>query len=78
MKVWYLSHLGESKAQSSLRICTVLAEPSLFPYSQYGSRKQMKPMRSQSAEKITHIKGRLLEPAVILSNCVPFHNWNFS
>ena len=28
--------------------------------------------RSQNAEKITHIKGRLLDQAMILFNCVPF------
>ena len=34
--------------------------------------------RSQNAEKITHIKGRLLYQAMILYNYVPFQNWNFS
>ena len=28
--------------------------------------------RSQDAEKVTHIKGRLLDQAAILFNCVPF------
>ena len=28
--------------------------------------------RSQSAEKVMHIKGRLLDQAMILFNCVPF------
>ena len=32
---------------------------------------------SQNDEKITHKKGRLLEQAVILFNCIPFQNWNF-
>ena len=27
---------------------------------------------SQNAEKVTHIKGRLLDQAMILSNCIPF------
>ena len=27
---------------------------------------------------VTHIKGRLLDKAVILFNCVPFQNGNFS
>ena len=34
--------------------------------------------RSQKAEKVTHIKGRLVEQVVILFNCVPFQNGNFS
>ena len=34
--------------------------------------------RSQNAENVTHIKGRLLEQAVILFNCAPFRNGNFS
>ena len=34
--------------------------------------------RSQNAEKVTHIKGRLLDQAVILFNCIPFQNGNFS
>ena len=33
---------------------------------------------SQNAEKVTHIKGRLLDQAVILFNCIPFPNGNFS
>ena len=28
--------------------------------------------RSQNAEKVTHMKGKLLEKAVILFNCIPF------
>ena len=34
--------------------------------------------RRQNAEKITHIKGRLLDQAAIISNCVPIQNENFS
>ena len=34
--------------------------------------------RSQNAEKVTHIKGRLLYQAMILYNYVPFQNGNFS
>ena len=34
--------------------------------------------RSQDAEKVTHITGRLLDQAVILFNRVPFQNRNFS
>ena len=33
---------------------------------------------SQNAEKFTHIKVRLLDQAVILFNCVPLQNGNFS
>ena len=33
---------------------------------------------SQNAEKVTHIKGRLLDQAVVLFNCVLFQNGNFS
>ena len=33
---------------------------------------------SQNAEKVTHIKGRLLYQAMILYNYVPFQNENFS
>ena len=29
------------------------------------------------AEKVSHIKGRLLEQAVVLFNCVPFKDRNF-
>ena len=35
-------------------------------------------MKDQNAEKVTHIKGRLLDQAVILSYCVPFQKGNFS
>ena len=34
--------------------------------------------RSQNAGKVTHIKGRLPDQALILFNCVPFQNGNFS
>ena len=33
---------------------------------------------SQNAEKVAHIKGRQLDQAVILFNCIPFQNGNFS
>ena len=29
---------------------------------------------SQNAEKVTHVKGRLLDQAVVLFNCGPFQN----
>ena len=34
--------------------------------------------RSQKAEKVMHIKGRLPDQAAILFNCAPFQNGNFS
>ena len=34
--------------------------------------------RCQNAEKITHIKEKILDEAMILSNCIPFQNENFS
>ena len=34
--------------------------------------------RSQNAEKVTHIKGRLLYQAMILYSYIPFQNGNFS
>ena len=34
--------------------------------------------RSKNAEKVTHIKGRLLHQAMVLYNYVPFQNGNFS
>ena len=42
-------------------------------------RKELNQIKSsKNAEKATHIKGRLLDEAVVLSNCVPFQNGNFS
>ena len=41
-------------------------------------RRCIKIWRSQNAGKITLIKGRLLDQAVILFNFVPFQNGNFS
>ena len=38
----------------------------------------VKQWRSQNAEKVTHIKGRLLDQAMILFNLVPYQNGNFS
>ena len=43
-----------------------------------GQNEKGKQWRSKSAEKITHIQGRLLEQAVILFNGVPFQSCNFS
>ena len=34
--------------------------------------------RSQNAEKVTHINGRLLDQAMIIFNYIPFRNGNFS
>ena len=34
--------------------------------------------RSQNAKKVAHIKGRLLGQVVVLFNCSPFQNGNFS
>ena len=34
--------------------------------------------RTQNAKKVTHIKGRLLDQAMILFNCIPFINGKFS
>ena len=36
------------------------------------------PWPSQNAEKVMHIKGRLLYQAIVLNNYVPFQNGNFS
>ena len=33
---------------------------------------------SKNAEKVNHIKGRLLEKDLILFNCIPFQNKKFS
>ena len=33
-------------------------------------------VRSQNTEKVMHTKGRLLDQAVILFNCIPFQNGN--
>ena len=33
---------------------------------------------AKTLKKATHIKGRLLDQAVIQFNCVPFHDENFS
>ena len=33
---------------------------------------------ARTLEKVTHVKGRLLDQAMILFNCVPFQNGNFS
>ena len=35
-------------------------------------------LRNQSAEKVTHVKERLLDQAVLLFNCIPFLLGNFS
>ena len=39
MRLWYLPHRRPAQAQASLRICTVLPEPSLFAHMKYGSRQ---------------------------------------
>ena len=38
MRLWYLSHRRPAKAQASLRIRAVSAEPSLFADMKYGSK----------------------------------------
>ena len=44
----------------------------------YSIYHQATKLKRQKAEKDTHIKGRLLDQAVILINCVSFQNGNFS
>ena len=39
---------------------------------------QCEEWRSKNAEKVTHIKGRLLYQAVVLFSCYPFPNGKFS
>ena len=41
-------------------------------------RPQVYQERSQNAEKVTHIKGRLPDQVEILFDCDPFQNGNFS
>ena len=53
-----------------------LAEYMSLPYVVYAI--SIVHWRSQNAEKVTHIKERLLDQALILFNCVPFQNGNFS
>ena len=43
MRLWYLSHRQPAKAQTSLRICAVSPEPSLFAHIKYGSRRRVLP-----------------------------------
>ena len=45
---------------------------------QYARNIHIAHWRSQNAEKVMHIKGRLLGQAVVQFNCVPFYNGNFS
>ena len=51
--------------------CHLLTQLLMF----FGSLYQW---RSQNAENVTHVKGRLPAQAVILFNCVAFQNGNFS
>ena len=41
MRLWYLSHRQQAKAQASLRIRAVSPEPSLFAHMKYGSRRKV-------------------------------------
>ena len=43
MWLWYLSHRWPAKAQTSLRICEISPEPSLFAHLKYGSRWRVRP-----------------------------------
>ena len=40
--------------------------------------RDMTQWRSQNAEKVAYIKGRLLDQTVIIYNCITFQNENFS
>ena len=44
----------------------------------YSGKLVFQQWNSLNAEKVTHIKGRLLDQATILFNYVPFQNENFS
>ena len=59
-----------------LHICTGLCE--LLLLNNAICAKITCAQRCQNAEKGTHIRGRLLDQAVILFNCIPFQNRIFS
>ena len=44
----------------------------------YAQTNRWKQWRRQNAEKVTHIKERLLDQAVMLFNCIPFQSGSFS
>ena len=43
MRLWYLSHRRQVKAQASLRIRALSPEPSLFAHIKYGRRQRVRP-----------------------------------
>ena len=67
MRFWCLKHVQVGKTQMSL---SANKQSLLLMYTDQWP--------SQNADKVTHIKGRLLDQTVILFNCVPFQDGNFS
>ena len=53
-------------------------ESKIIHSSRLANMLNVKKWCSQNAEKVMHIKGRLLDQAMILYNYVPFQNGNFS
>ena len=71
----------KEKAKNMLKSSEILASVQISYFAhvqQVDTNCYMYQWRSQNAEKVTHIKERLLDQEVVLFNCVPFQNGNFS
>ena len=86
-----LGHNGQKPDSCKLRFCTDYQDTNDLQrqkYEVHDENSNLWPLISQGhslyqwcsqkAEKVRHIKGRLLDQAVVLFNCVPFQSGNFS
>ena len=67
-----------TKAQGSLHKQSVLSFVAFIHKVWPHTKVHDKQWCSQNAEKVMHIKGRLLDQTMILYNYAPFQNGNFS
>ena len=87
-EILHWSHIRAAKALTSLHKRVISREPSLLAYKKLGQRWRPRSkvwslvpldsqvsMACQNAEKATHIKGILLDQAMILFNCIPLSKW---
>ena len=63
---------------SGITPCIKIDKPHMVWFSYFAMSCNEVHCHSQNTKKVTHIKGRLLDQAVVLFNSLPFQNENFS
>ena len=69
MRLWYLSHRRPAKVQTSLPMCAVLPQPSLFAHMKHGSRRRVR-QKSDIMVAHAHLKKEFREDEKYCNRCL--------